>query len=390
MVRTADAVVIGAGVNGASIAFHLAKRGIRAHVVDKSSRASGATGRSSGFIRLHYEFEPDARLAWASFEYFRAWSEIVGRGDCAYVRTGFIQIERPDEADRLRANVAMQQRIGIPTMLITADDVRRLAPGLVTDDFEIAGYEPESGYADPSGTTAGFLAAATELGATFSQGCTVLGVTTEGGRVIGVGTSQGPIATPIVINAAGPWAAAVGRMVGLDIPIETWRHDTAYIRRPGGWTNRHPAVIDDINSMYFRTEGHELTLAALQDDNVIGGPPDEGSMVAAAGFAERLTERICRRIPGLLDGSIQSTQRGHDGLTPDQHAIIGAAGPDGFYLACGFSGTGFKTAPVVGASIAELIADGQASSADLAPYVLDRFTSGQPIADPLALNWGWR
>lgn len=390
MVQTADVAIIGAGIHGASIAFHLARGGLRPHVLDRGSIASGATGQSSGFVRLHYDYEPEARLALASFKYFLAWPEIVGAGDCGYVRTGFMQIEPPAREARLRSNVDTLQRLGVPTMLITADDVRRLAPGLRTDDFEIATYEPDSGYADPTGTAAGFLAAARDMGATVSQGATVSGVTTSGGRVTGVTTPAGVIASPIVVNAAGAWAASIGRMVGVDIPLETWRHDTAYIRRPGGWTTRHPSVIDDINAMYFRTEGRELTLAAVQDDHAIGGPPDKGTLVPAVDFVERLTERLVRRMPELSEGSVQSTQRGQDGLTPDQHPIVGAAGPDGFYLACEFSGTGFKTAPAFGACMAELILDGHASTADIEPFEFERFGPGRTVADPSDSNWGWR
>jgi sarcosine oxidase subunit beta len=165
---TADALIIGAGVHGASLAFHLARRGLKPIVLERRFLAAGATGRSSGLVRMHYDLEPESRLAWASFQYFRNWAEMVG-GECGFTRTGFVQLVSSAYADSLRLNVAMHQHIGIPTLLITADDVRRLAPYLYTQDFEAAAFEPESGYADPTSTARAFLDAAKRYGARLVQ-----------------------------------------------------------------------------------------------------------------------------------------------------------------------------------------------------------------------------
>ena len=170
MDETADVVVIGAGVQGASLAFHLARRGARVTVVERSAVAAGATGRSSGFVRMHYDLEAESRLAWASLPYFREWAERVGDGSCDFVRTGFVQLVPPEMADRLRANVAMHRRIGIETSVVGPDDVARLIPDVVTDDIVAAAYEPQSGYADPTATASGFLAAARRRGARYLAG----------------------------------------------------------------------------------------------------------------------------------------------------------------------------------------------------------------------------
>ena len=164
MTETADVIIIGAGVHGASLAFHLAQRGVKVTVLEKRFVAAGATGRSSGLVRMHYDTEVDSRLAWESFRTFRNWKEMVG-GDCGFTRTGFIQIVAREHADALRANVAMQQRMGIPSFLITAEDVRRLAPSFTTDDFDIAAYEPESGFAMPGDTAMALINAARAAGA---------------------------------------------------------------------------------------------------------------------------------------------------------------------------------------------------------------------------------
>jgi len=376
MAETADAIIIGGGVHGASLAFHLAQRGLKSLVLERRFIASGATGRSSGLVRLHYDLEPESRLAWESFQYFRNWAEMVG-GECGFTRTGFLQFVRPQFIDQLRANVTMHQHIGIPSLVITADDVQRLAPAFKTDDIENAAYEPESGYADPSSTTQTFLDSARRRGARLVQNCEVLGMQIKGDRVIGVQTSQGEFSSAVVVNAAGAWAAQIGQMAGLDLPVTTWQHDTMFIRRPKDLGQTHPTVIDFPNEMYFRPETGGLTLVGLEDANPIGESPEGDTDHSKPGFVERAIERICKRIPGMDRGSLHSAHGGYDGITPDQRAILGPSGLDGFYLACGFSGTGFKIAPAVGACLAELIVEGQAKMVDIAPFRLERFSEGK-------------
>jgi len=389
--KTVDAIIIGAGVQGASLAFHLARRGMGVTVLERGTFGGGATGRSSGLVRMHYDVEPESRLAWASFRYFRDWFEIVG-GECGFTRTGFLKFVAPEYRDELAANVQMHQHIGIPSFLIMAPDVRRLAPMIEVADDETAAFEPESGYADPTATTAGFLSAAREMGAHLVQGHAVTEVTAEHGRVTGVRTDGETYSGDVVVDAAGAWAGEVAGLVGLDLPLEVWRHDVAYISRPSGIGTTHPTVIDDANAMYFRPEGRELTLVALEDGNEIGDfSPDRETSSTAPGFAGRVADRITRRMPAMAEGTLHSMHSGQDGITSDQHAIIGSAGPDGFYLCCGFSGTGFKIAPAVGESLAELIAEGgNRSTVDLAPFSLARFREGRELVGEHAYEAIWR
>lgn len=388
---TTDAIVIGAGVHGAALAYHLARRGLRPIVIERSSFGAGATGRSSGLVRMHYDVESDTRLAWASFATFRDWPEIVG-GECGFTRTGFLKFVGPVHRAELRANVAMHQRIGIPTFLVGADDVRRLAPPFAVADDDVAAFEPESGYADPTATTAGFLAAARDMGVHLLQGRAVTAITTKGGRVTGVRANGETVAAPVVVDAAGAWAAAIARLVGVEVPLKVWRHGVAYIRRPAGAASTHPTVIDDANAMYFRPEGRDLTLVALEDGNEIGEfSADRETASTAPGFAERVAERITRRMPAMVDGVFHSAHSGQDGITPDQHAILGRAGPEGFYLDCGFSGTGFKIAPAVGESLAELICEGRNSTTvDISAFRLTRFAEGRPLVGEHAYEAIWR
>ncbi len=379
MSDTADVIVIGAGVQGASLAFHLASRGASVVVVERSTVAAGATGRSSGLVRMHYDLLAETRLAWASFPYFRDWAELVG-GECGFTRTGFLWIEPASEAAKLSANVADQLALGIETSVVDAPGILRIAPGLAVEDGEVAAYEPGSGYADPFATASGFTRAARDRGARLVQGADVTAVVAEGGRVTGVETTRGSFAAPIVVNAAGAWAGRVAALAGLEIPVTVWRHDTGYLGVPVSVARPIPVVIDSACSMYFRPEGSELVLVGLEDDNTMGGSPDRDTAEADAGFRDRAAERIIRRVPGLIDGTFRTSHSGQDGISPDQRPILGSAGPEGFYLDCGHSGTGFKTAPAVGLAMCELILDGAASSVDISPFGLERFAEGRLLA----------
>lgn len=391
MIETADVIVVGAGVQGASLAFHLAGRGAQVLVLERESVAAGATGRSSGLVRMHYDLESDTCLAWASFPYFRAWQDMVGAGDCGFVQTGFMQVMPEALADHVRANVAMQQSIGIATRIVEPAEIARLIPGVVTDDIAVGAYEPESGFADPSGTAAGFLAAARERGARLVQGCRVRVVEVDGEAVVGVETDRGHFGAPIVVDVAGAWAAGVARTVGVDVPVEAWRHDTAYFGLPPDHESDFPIVIDEINQVYFRPEGRDMMLVGLEAGNEIGGSPDRPLASPRQASVEEMVKRVCARVPWMAGGTYRTGHGGQDGITTaDQRPILGRAGPDGFYLACGFSGTGFKTAPAVGACLAELILDGQATTVDISGYSLERFAEGRLLVGDHSYGRLWR
>jgi sarcosine oxidase subunit beta len=382
---------VGAGVQGASLAFHLARRGTQVLVIERESVAAGATGRSSGFVRMHYDLESDARLAWASFPYFQAWQERVGAGDCGFVRTGFMHVMPEALAGEMRANVAMLRAIGIDTRTVEPADIARLLPGAMTDDIGVAAYEPGSGYADPAGTASGFLEAARNHGARFVHGCRVDAVAVDGDTVVGVDTDRGRFAAPVVVDVAGAWAAGLARTVGLDVPVETWRHDTAYFGLPAGRGPDFPIVIDEVNQVYFRPEGQDMMLVGLEAGNEVGGSPDRPLRQPQPASIEEMVKRVCARIPWMTEGTFRTAHGGQDGITTaDQRPILGRAGPDGFYLACGFSGTGFKTAPAVGLCLTELILDGRATTVDITGYALERFAEGRLLVGDHPYGKLWR
>jgi sarcosine oxidase, subunit beta len=389
MSETYDVIIIGGGIHGASLAFQLSLHGIKNVVLEKNFLASGATGKSSGLVRMHYDSKLESQLAWESFQYFLNWKDRVG-GDCGFTRTGFLELVGREYEKQLQANIVMHQEIGIPSLIVNAADVKRLVPSFYTEDLDLAAYEPESGYADPSAAASSLMDAARKNKTTFMAGVQVTGIKVSSNRVIGVETNQGSMSGGVVVNAAGAWAASIADMVGLSIPVDTWRHDTMYIRRPVEMGPSHPTVIDIIKSMYFRPETGSLTLLGLEDGNPIGTDPDGDADLAMPGFVEKASDRICERIPAMEKGSLHSSSAGFDGITPDQSPILDQAGPDGFFLDCGFSGTGFKIAPAVGACMAELILDGKSKKVDISPFRFSRFEEGKFFKGENAYESFWK
>ena len=389
MNQTYDAIIIGAGVMGASIAFHLAERGLKTAILERKMIASGATGHSSGLVRMHYDLAAESELTFKSYQlYFSHWKERVG-GECGFQQTGFLQIAKREHEDRLRGNVANQQKIGINTSVIPVDEVRKLFPDLVTEHFDFAAYEPDSGYADATLTTNSFIEAAKRNDTTLIQNCEVTAIHTTGGKVTGVSTNKGAFGAPIVVNAAGGWAKQVASLAGLDVPIETWTHDVAFLHRPLS-LGRIPACIDDVINCYFRPEGSALILAAGEDESLRGEPPDAEDQTPTPTFLEKLIDQMVQRIPKIEESGLHSIHVGRDGITPDQRAIYSGTGLDGFYLACGLSGTGFKTSPAAGASLVELILDGKPSTVDITPFRFERFAEGQLLEGEYGYGHIWK
>jgi len=389
MTQTYDAIIIGAGVMGTSIAFHLAERGLKVVILDRKVAASGATGHSSGLIRMHYDLAVESELTFVGYKnYFSNWRERVG-GECGFQKTGFMQIAKREHEDKLRGNVANQQKIGINTSVISAAEVKKLIPDFLTDQFDYAAYEPDSGYADATLTTNSFIEAVKRLGGTLMQNCEVTAIHTSGAKVTGVSTTQGELSAPVVVNAAGPWARQVGALADVDIPLQTWTHDVAFLHRPPS-LGRIPAVIDDTINCYFRPEGSALVLAAGEDESLRGEAPDAEDQTPTPTFLDKLIDAMVKRIPKIEESGLHSIHVGRDGITPDQRAIYSAAGPDGFYLACGLSGTGFKTAPAAGVCMSELILDGASKTVDVSSLRFQRFAEGKLIEGEFGYGHIWK
>lgn len=367
---------------GCSIAYHLALAGVRDVVVlDRAGVCAGNTRKSGALVRMHYENAPDARLAFASLRYFQQWRDLVGY-DCGFTNTGAAALVGPENVERLRANVAMLQAIGINTSVITPDELKRRQPFIVTNDLGAAAYEPDSGYADPIATTESFARRARELGATICEGVRVQSLRIEGGRVRGVETSGGDIACERVVLAAGPWTVELLARAGVDLDVQPVRAEIMFVERPLELASGHFVYLDFKSGSYFRPTGDgktllgagsvRRTLPAAEIDSY-----DEGSTDAVV---SAIRTRIRERAPALGDAPYA---RGHAGLydmSPDEKAILDRVpGIDDAYMAVGFSGTGFKQSPAIGLGMSEFVTTGRAQSVDFAPFRFSRFAEGTPL-----------
>jgi sarcosine oxidase subunit beta len=381
--RTAEVIVVGGGVIGCSIAFHLTRLGVKdVLVLEKGTVAGQASGRSGALVRMHYSNEPEARLALAALPWFERWKELVG-GDCGFVPTGFLQLVHPSDNDKLRQNTAMLQRIGVQTRLVAAEEIQELQPGLEVREDEIGAFEPRSGYADPVRTTCGFAAAAQRRGAMVQEGVEVTGLLARHGRIEGVETGAGLIWAPRVVLASGGWSPALARPLGIDLPITPARVQLAIVQRPAtipAGPAGHRAIIDRRFGFYTRPWGENGTLVGLSSyhgrlDHLDAYPQEND-----AAFIPLARQHLSQRFPSYAAAAYL---RGHAGpldVTSDGRAILGQApGVEGLYLAVGMSGSGFKKAPAIGACLAELITEGAARTAPLHAFRTTRFAEGEPI-----------
>jgi len=379
--QRADVAVIGGGIMGTSLAWHLARRGVRDVVLfERATVAAGASGKTGALLRQHYTNVPEATLAHASLEVFRHWGDIVG-GDCGYVPSGLIVTVdtgpgREANLDRLRRNVALQNRLGIEACVISPAELHDLQPFARVDDIAAAAYEPASGYVDAVAATRAMANAAVRAGARVCEGCPVRRIETAGDRVVAVVTAAGRVETRTVVCAAGPWSPKLLGPVGVDVPVEALRVQVAIVQRPLALDAPHFVYIDTAAGMFCRPWGPGRTLIGVgggdQHDPV---DPDAYEERNDPGYAALAIAAAARRMPEMAGGAYLHGHAGLYDMTPDAHPIIGPCGVEGLYLMLGFSGAGFKKGPAVGQALAELIVDGHASGVDLTPFRLERFAT---------------
>lgn len=377
--KSADIVILGAGVMGASIAFHLAKRKAgRIVVIEKDLVGRGASGRSSALVRMHYSFPPEVQLALISLRMFQNWQEIVGQpGD--FRKTGFVRIVHPNESERLKLNVAMQRRLGANVYLIGKRELHELEPDWQVDDVELAAYEPDSGYGDGASVAGDFLNAAREMGVTYLSHTQAASFVVEAARVRGVVTDRGTVSAPIVISATGPWTRTLFQRAGYDLPIECEYHQVAILRNAPGMKGGGCACIDSVTATYFRSDAHDKFLVG---DFYGKRPvdPDDFPQRACDDSLEEIIERACHRVPGLERAEVMRGITGVYDMTPDSRPLLGEI-PEigGLYVCAGFSGMGFKISPAIGLVMSELVLDGEGKTVDIRAFQASRFTAGHPI-----------
>jgi sarcosine oxidase subunit beta len=375
--NAAEVIVIGAGVVGASVAFHLAERGVNTLVLDREGPAAGSTARSGALIRAHYPTALEADLAWESLtDYFELWGERVG-GGCGFTRTGFAYLVAEENVEALRHNVALQQGVGVETGIVGPDELGEIDPALRTTGVSLAAYEPRGGYADPTATAVGFLRAAKTLGARFERRrATALLV--SGDRIRGVRTEDGPVESGAVVLAAGAWSVPIAESAGLDLPIRPARVRVALFERPYALPT-HLTLIDTTEGFYARPAAEQTTLVGSRDSLEWLGSPDAPTPEPDGTFIVAALRKVAQRLPALAQAPYRSGRSGILDMTPDGRPLLGPGGPEGLYLAAGWSGTGFKKSPAVGAEVARWVSDGAPSRPELEGYDLARFDRGARI-----------
>ena len=375
MRRTADVVIVGGGVVGASIAFHLASRGVAdVTVLERRFLASGATGRSVGIIRQLYPTRETSLMVRRSLTVFQRFEEQVG-GDAGYVGCGALIAVSAPMRDGLERTLARQQGIGIRAEVLEPHELERVEPRIDSSGLGAILYEPESGYGDPGATTLAYAAAARRRGVAIEQGAEVTGILRSGDRVTGIETAGGDrIEAPVVVNAAGLWAPALARLAGVSLPVVIGRHPVFVIQRDAGFGPAHPVYLDLAGGTYVRPETGGLTLTGSLTDDERDHPMDPELLGAEVGIDEAMPvlERTGRALPRLTDAGYRRGYAGAFDITPDWMPILDESPVRGLYVATGMSGHGFKLAPAVGEMMAALIT-GAEPPVSLDPFRLDRF-----------------
>ena len=380
--RTADVVIIGGGVTGLSTAFHLTRRGVRnVTVVDKGTIASGGTGKSSACVRQHYSTAETCRMIRYSLEFFQHFAERVDGASCGFRHTGYLLGVDDKMRKPMEASVALQRSIGIDTRLVSPDEMREVEPRLRIEDLVAGCYEPASGYCNPVETAHGFARAARAAGGRILEDNAVLGLLIDGNRVRGVRTNTGDIVAPVVVNAAGLWSARVAAMAGVELPIHVCRHKISIVSWPEAERRPHPMVYDFVTNIYTRPEmGEHILVGGLDaDESRDAVDPDAYKEGVSLDESTDALARVSHRFPALAEGHIARGYAGCFDVTPDWHPILDRVGPDGFYVAAGFSGHGFKLSPAVGHMVAGLVTEGPHAHPDLSTFRLSRFAEDKPI-----------
>jgi sarcosine oxidase, subunit beta len=383
--KTADIVIVGGGVMGVSIAHALAVRRVgRVVLLEKSYLGAGSSGKSGAICRQHYSNVLTALMARKSLAVYREFADQVG-GPPVFTHTGMLLVVRDADRKSLETNVAMQQSLGIDVRMLSTEDVRELDPDAYLDGNEIAAFEAEAGYVEAVQVVASYAAAAERLGATVECGMAVESIQVKSGRVAGVETRTGVIACKTVVVAAGPWASRMLAPLGLAAPIQACRTQVGLFRRPPSHLRGGPVYGDFSQGIYFKPTHGDMVHAGSIGGEEVRDPvdPDSYPEVADADWLPGIRRRLAQRIPALS----RSYGRGGYGalyaITPDWHPIIDRCpGVDGLFVAAGFSGHGFKMAPVVGSLTAELVLEGSAKTLDIRPLRLSRFDENDLVTTP--------
>jgi sarcosine oxidase, subunit beta len=384
MGKSYDVIIIGGGIIGLSTAYYLAKRRARKILLlEKGRIGEGSTGLCAGGIRAQFSTEINILFSLKSLDVYEHFQEEFGQ-DIGFKQFGYLFLATSiAELAQFRANCELQRSLGVPAELRSPEELAQRWPFLHVGDLQGGAFCPRDGYAGPYEVVQGFYRRGKDLGVEYHEQSEVLEIVTDRGKIQGVRTEGAFFPAGIVVNAGGPYAAIVAERAGLRIPVKPYRRQLFYTAAFDGLPMDLPLVVDYQRGWYFRREGAGLLLAGTQDrHSSFDRTTDEASMLFAC-------ENAVYRVPLLESCQIQGGWAGSYDITPDCHAILGAAPELGnFYYACGFSGHGFMHGPAAGSVMSELIVEGKAHSIDITALGPDRFEKGQLIHEPMTVFKG--
>ncbi len=377
---TADIVIIGGGVMGASAAFHLAQGGMAAQKIvlleKENFFGQGATGRCAGGVRYQFSTEINIKLSLKSLPMIERFKDEIGQ-DVSYKQCGYLLIAtNENEAKVFKRNVQLQNKLGVPTQLLSGDEVRARLPLMRFNDALAGTFNQKDGTVDPNSVVMGYISAAQRLGVQTFTGVDVTGVNLRGDTVEEVQTTLGTIKTRMILNAAGPWAGQIGQMAGVHLPLIPLRRQMFTTSALKEVPDDFPFVIDFAKSLYFHREGEGLLIGMSNQNEEPGFDQsvDED-------FELINLDAAIERMPVVEKAQRTSHWAGLYEVTPDAHPIYGATDVNGFYVCAGFSGHGFMHGPISGKLMSEFILDGKFSSVDVSMLDLKRFEEGRLIQE---------
>ncbi len=386
MAQTADVIIIGGGIVGASIAYHLTAAGCRNVLVleRESHTGKGSTGKSMGGVRAQFSMPLNIRLSMYSIPFFRDFEQITGF-ESGYRGQGYLFVAtRQDHLDYLRGNYARQVEAGLKTVqLMTRDDIVRMSPELRSDDILGGSFCSTDGFVDPYSVMNGFMGSAERSGARLLRDTEVTGITRDSRGVTGVETNHGFIAGRTIVNAAGAWAGLVARMAGVDLPVEPLRRMLVPTEPFDKIAHTSPMVVDMGSGFHYRPENRGLLLAWCDPDEKPGFKTDFDRS-----FIEKILLRGVERVPCLEEVEVNPRKpwAGLYEMTPDHHPVLGAVGEaPGLFLANGFSGHGVMHSPATGKILSDLILQGSTDLIDAGVLDFNRFAEGRLVHETAVL-----